>query len=58
MQPERKRPAEMGALGALLGLIAGLIIRWFTDGGIVTVLLCGLIGIGIGVAVSMASRKM
>lgn len=58
MQPARKRIGEMGALGALLGLIAGLIVRWFTDGGIATVLLSGLIGIGIGVAFSLAMRRV
>lgn len=58
MQPERKRLSEAGALGALLGLIAGLGIRWMTDGGLVTVLLSGIIGIVAGVAISIVMRRV
>lgn len=58
MQPERKRLSEAGALGALLGLIAGLGIRWLTDGGLATVLLSGIIGIVAGVAISIVMRRV
>lgn len=58
MQPERKRRSEAGALGALLGLIAGLGIRWLTDGGLATVLLSGIIGIVAGVAISIVMRRV
>jgi hypothetical protein len=58
MQPKRKRLSEAGALGALLGLIAGLVIRWLTDGGLVAVLLSGIIGIATGVAISIILRRV
>jgi hypothetical protein len=45
-------------LGALLGLIAGLVIRWLTDGGLVAVLLSGISGIAAGVAISIILRRV
>lgn len=58
MQPDGKRLRKSGALGALLGLIAGLGIRWLTDGGLITVLLSGIIGIVAGVAISIVMRRV
>lgn len=58
MQPERKRISEAGALGALLGLIAGLGLRWLTDGGLAVVMLSGIIGIVVALAIGLIARRV
>ena len=57
MQSEGNKPGHLAALGALVGLISGLIIRWMTEGGIGTVLLCGIGGAAIGLAFSLGLRR-
>ena len=59
MQPARTKLGEQGALGALVGLIFGVGAR-FAGGavGLAEILICGGVGLAVGVAVGMIMRRV
>lgn len=59
MQPERKRIGELGALGALVGMIAALIggWLWWGDARLGPVLIAGGSGAALGGAAGLWFRR-
>lgn len=55
MKPERMTRGESGALGAMTGLIVAIGVRFVAGEtvGVGVILLCGLIGAGIGLVIAV-----